>query len=133
MERLEDMYYNSYTDEQIEQGIAQLMSEIKEYKEKAIKPKKKYRQVFNKLPINKQIFIRNLIFEGHKIYEISKNHNIRISCLINLSKENNIIASTMIIGNKTEEYATEEEMIRGYIPPTYEELSQEEKNIYNLM
>lgn len=133
MERLEDMYYNSYTEEQIEQGIAKLYYDIQQYKQKALKPKKVMKQTFKYLPVEKQIFIRNLMFDGHKVYEISKKYNIKVSCLIRLSKEANTTSSTLIIGYKTDPYATEQEMIDGFIIPTYESLSESEKEIYNLI
>lgn len=40
-------------------------------------------------------------------------------------------ATKIHFGNKNQEYFTEEEMIEGYIPPTYDQLSPEEKEIYD--
>jgi hypothetical protein len=52
---------------------------------------------------------------------------------LQLEREKNyrIQATKIHFGYKNEEYFTEEEMIIGYVIPKYEELSPEEKEIYD--
>ena len=52
---------------------------------------------------------------------------------IQLEREKNIQlkANRICFGYKNQEYYTEEEMIIGYVIPKYEELSPEEKEIYD--
>jgi hypothetical protein len=72
-----------------------------------------------------------------KIYSILQVRNypatICPKAQIQLEREKEKSITPIHYGYKSEQYSTEEEMIRGYIPPTYEELSESEKLIYNLM
>ena len=51
--------------------------------------------------------------------------------IINWRKNRAINSEKAIIGSKDESYFTESEQLIGYVAPTYEELSKEEKKMYN--
>lgn len=131
MERLEDMYHNSYTEEQIQQGLERLWNEIEINKSKIRKKPTKTKKAFKYLPIKKQVRIKALVLDGYPLYALSDKERINVSCLMKIKDEVNKVSSTMIIGSKTEPYATEKEMIDGFIIPTYESLSESEKAMYN--
>lgn len=50
---------------------------------------------------------------------------------LQLEKERFINLQSVCFGHKNQQYYTEEEMIIGYVIPKYEELSPEEKEIYD--
>jgi hypothetical protein len=133
MERLEDMYHNSYTEEQIEQGIAKLYYELQQFKLKAKKKPKQNKKVFKNLPVREQIRIKSLLLDGYPLYALSDKERINVVCLMKIKDEVNKISSSLIFGGKSEPYATEQEMIDGFVIPTYESLSESEKEIYNLI
>lgn len=133
MERLEDMYHNSYTEEQIEQGIAKLYYDLQQFKLKAKKKPKQNKKVFKSLPVREQIRIKSLLLDGYPLYALSDKERIRVVCLMKIKDEVNKVSSSLIFGGKSEPYATEQEMIDGFIIPTYESLSESEKEIYNLI
>lgn len=133
MERLEDMYHNTYTEEQIEQGIAKLYYDLQQFKLKAKKKPKEKKKAFRNLPVKQQIRIKALLIDGYPIYALSDKERINVVCLMKIKDEVNKVSSSLIFGYKTEPYATEQEMIDGFIIPTYESLSESEKEIYNLI
>jgi hypothetical protein len=133
MERLEDMYHNSYTEEQIEQGIAKLYYDLQQFKLKAKKKPKQNKKVFKNLPVREQIRIKSLLLDGYPLYALSDKERIRVVCLMKIKDEVNKISSSLIFGGKSEPYTTEQEMIDGFVIPTYESLSESEKEIYNLI
>jgi hypothetical protein len=131
MERLEDMYHNSYTEEQIEQGIAKLYYDLQQFKLKAKKKPKQNKKVFKNLPVREQIRIKSLLLDGYPLYALSDKERIRVVCLMKVKDEVNKVSSSLIFGGKSEPYATEQEMIDGFVIPTYESLSESEKMMYD--
>jgi len=131
MERLEDMYHNSYSEEQIEQGIAKLYYDLQQFKLKAKKKPKQNKKVFKNLPVREQIRIKSLLLDGYPLYALSDKERIRVVCLMKIKDEVNKISSSLIFGGKSEPYATEQEMIDGFVIPTYESLSESEKMMYD--
>jgi hypothetical protein len=131
MERLEDMYHNSYSEEQIEQGIAKLYYDLQQFKLKAKKKPKQNKKVFKNLPVREQIRIKSLVLDGYPLYALSDKERIRVVCLMKIKDEVNKISSSLIFGGKSEPYATEQEMIDGFVIPTYESLSESEKMMYD--
>lgn len=131
MERLEDMYHNSYTEEQIEQGIAKLYYDLQQFKLKAKKKPKQNKKVFKNLPVREQIRIKSLLLDGYPLYALSDKERIRVVCLMKIKDEVNKVSSSLIFGGKSEPYATEQEMIDGFVIPTYESLSESEKMMYD--
>jgi len=119
-----------------------IMINISENKQKSLKSKKKriktdfsrysterLKYEIKKYEDNPVIFL--------KIYAILQVRNYPANMCpkaqIQLYKEKEKSITPIHYGYKSEQYSTEEEMIRGYIPPVYEELSESEKAIYNLM
>ena len=119
-----------------------IMINISENKQKSLKSKKKriktdfsrysterLKYEIKKYEDNPVIFL--------KIYAILQVRNYPANMCpkaqIQLDKEKEKSITPIHYGYKSEQYSTEEEMIRGYIPPVYEELSESEKAIYNLM
>lgn len=131
MERLEDMYHNSYTDEQIEQGIAKLYYDLQQFKLKSKKKPKQKKKTFRNLPVREQIRIKALLLDGYPLYALSEKERINVVCLMKIKDEVNKVSSSLTFGSKTEPYATEQEMIDGFVVPTYESLSESEKIMYN--
>lgn len=85
--------------------------------------------------------VKNLILErvksGKKFDDILDKYNLKENYIPDVSfrgclvKKNNTITSRNILQNKNESYFTEEEMIKGYIPPLLSELYGDEKDILN--
>ena len=95
--------------------------------------KKKYHtKHFQNLPLDVQRRIYNLISRGKSLYQIIKLEKVSVSSLHLLFEEIQKPVSRGKIGYRNEAYWTENEMINGYIAPTYEELSESEKLIYNM-
>ena len=96
--------------------------------------KRKYHtKHFQNLPLDVQRRIYNLISRGKSLYQIIKLEKVSVSSLHLLFEEIQKPVSRGKIGYRNEAYWTENEMINGYIAPTYEELSESEKLIYNLL
>ena len=68
------------------------------------------------------------VIKTHKAINESKEIEKQI---INWRKNRAINSQKAIIGYKDESYFTESEQLIGYVVPTYEELSKEEKKMYN--
>ena len=99
-----------------------------------MKTKKKYHtKHFKNLPIEVQNRIYNLISRGKTLYQIIKLEKVSVSSLHLLFDEIQKPVSRGKIGYRDEAYWTEEYMINGYQIPTYNELSESEKLIYNLL
>ena len=95
--------------------------------------KKKYHtKHFQNLPLEVQRRIYNLISRGKTLYQIIKLEKVSVSSLHLLFKEVQKPVSRGKIGHRNEAYHTEEFMIHGYQIPTYNELSESEKVIYNM-
>lgn len=95
--------------------------------------KKKYHtKHFQNLPIEVQNRIYNLISRGKTLYQIIKLEKVSVSSLHLLFKEVQKPVSRGKIGYRNEAYWSEEFMINGYQVPTYDELSESEKVIYNM-
>lgn len=98
-----------------------------------MKTKRKYHSKhFANLPIEVQNRIYNLISRGKSLYQIIKLEKVSVSSLHLLFEEIQKPVSRGKIGYRNEAYHTEEYMINGYITPTYNELSESEKVIYNM-
>jgi Fe-S cluster biosynthesis and repair protein YggX len=96
--------------------------------------KRKYHtKHFQNLPLDVQRRIYNLISRGKTLYQIIKLEKVSVSSLHLLFEEIQKPVSRGKIGHRNEAYHTEDEMINGYITPTYEDLSENEKLIYNLL
>ena len=103
------------------------------HKQEGTKTKKKYHSNhFKNLPIEAQNRIYNLISRGKTLYQIIKLEKVSVSSLHLLFEEIQKPVSRGKIGYRDEAYYTEEYMINGYIAPTYDELSESEKVIYNM-
>lgn len=99
-----------------------------------MKSKRKYHtKHFQNLPIEVQNRIYNLISRGKTLYQIIKLEKVSVSSLHLLFKEVQKPVSRGKIGHRNEAYHTEEFMLNGYQIPTYNELSESEKLIYNLL
>ena len=99
-----------------------------------MKTKKKYHtKHFKNLPIEVQNRIYNLISRGKTLYQIIKLEKVSVSSLHLLFDEIQKPVSRGKIGHRNEAYHTEEFMLNGYQIPTYNELSESEKLIYNLL
>lgn len=66
---------------------------------------------------------------GWKVDEIADHLGVSKNLLRSYYKMIPLIVAPSL-GHKNETYMTEEEMIQGYQAPTFEELSNDEKNIY---
>ena len=98
-----------------------------------IRTKRPYhKKHFQNLPLDVQKRIYDLISRGKSLYQIIKLESVSISSLHLLFKEVQKPVSRGKIGYRNEAYWNEEEMINGYIAPTYDELSESEKVIYNM-
>lgn len=95
--------------------------------------KKKYHtKHFQNLPLENQRRIYNLISRGKTLYQIIKLEKVSVSSLHLLFEEIQKPVSRGKIGYRDEAYHTEDFLINGYITPTYDELSESEKVIYNM-
>jgi len=98
-----------------------------------MKTKKKYHtKHFANLPIDVQNRIYNLISRGKTLYQIIKLEKVSVSSLHLLFNEIQKPVSRGKIGYRDEAYHTEEYMINGYQIPTYDELSESEKVMFNM-
>ena len=98
-----------------------------------MKTKKKYHtKHFKNLPIEVQNRIYNLISRGKTLYQIIKLEKVSVSSLHLLFDEIQKPVSRGKIGYRDDAYRTEDEMINGFRIPTYNELSESEKLIYNM-
>lgn len=98
-----------------------------------MKTKKKYHtKHFKNLPIEVQNRIYNLISRGKTLYQIIKLEKVSVSSLHLLFDEIQKPVSRGKIGYRDDAYWTEDEMINGFRIPTYNELSESEKLIYNM-
>ena len=98
-----------------------------------MKTKRKYHtKHFQNLPLDVQRRIYNLISRGKTLYQIIKLEKVSVSSLHLLFDEIQKPVSRGKIGYRNEAYHTEEYMINGYIAPTYDELSESEKIIFNM-
>ena len=91
-----------------------------------------HKKHFKNLPLDVQNRIYNLISRGKSLYQIIKLERVSVSSLHLLFEEIQKPVSRGKIGHRNEAYWSEEYMINGYIAPTYEELSESEKVIYNM-
>ena len=91
-----------------------------------------HKKHFQNLPIDVQNRIYNLISRGKSLYQIIKLEKVSISSLHLLFEEIQKPVSRGKLGHRDEAYWSEEFMINGYIAPTYDELSESEKVIYNM-
>jgi len=99
-----------------------------------MKTKKKYHtKHFQNLPIEVQNRIYNLISRGKTLYQIIKLEKVSVSSLHLLFDEIQKPVSRGKIGHRDDDYWTEDEMINGFRIPTYNDLSESEKLIYNLL
>lgn len=94
--------------------------------------KKYYSNHFKNLPLENQRRIYNLISRGKTLYQIIKLEKVSVSSLHLLFEEIQKPVSRGKVGYRNEAYWSEEEMIYGYIAPTYDELSESEKVIFNM-
>ena len=98
-----------------------------------MKTKKKYHtKHFANLPIDVQKRIYNLISRGKTLYQIIKLEKVSVSSLHLLFNEIQKPVSRGKIGYRDEAYHTEEFMINGYQIPTFDELSESEKVMFNM-
>ena len=98
-----------------------------------MKTKKKYHtKHFANLPIDVQNRIYNLISRGKSLYQIIKLEKVSVSSLHLLFNEIQKPVSRGKIGYRNEAYWNEEEMINGYQIPTFDELSESEKVMFNM-
>ena len=91
-----------------------------------------HKKHFKNLPLDVQNRIYNLISRGKTLYQIIKLEKVSVSSLHLLFEEIQKPVSRGKIGYRDEAYWSEEYMINGYIAPTYDELSESEKVIYNM-
>jgi hypothetical protein len=91
-----------------------------------------HKKHFVNLPIEVQNRIYNLISRGKSLYQIIKLEKVSVSSLHLLFNEIQKPVSRGKIGHRNEAYWSEEYMINGYIAPTYEELSESEKVMFNM-
>ena len=98
-----------------------------------MRTKKKYHtKHFANLPIDVQNRIYNLISRGKTLYQIIKLEKVSVSSLHLLFNEIQKPVSRGKIGHRDEAYHTEDFLINGYIAPTFEELSESEKVMFNM-
>ena len=98
-----------------------------------MKTKKKYHtKHFANLPIDVQNRIYNLISRGKSLYQIIKLEKVSVSSLHLLFSEIQKPVSRGKIGYRDEAYWSEEEMINGFQIPTFDELSESEKVMFNM-
>lgn len=96
--------------------------------------KKKYHtKHFQNLPLEVQRRIYNLISRGKTLYQIIKLEKVSVSSLHLLFEDVKKPVSRAKIGYRNEAYHTEDYMINGYQIPTYEDLSESEKFIFNTL
>jgi hypothetical protein len=95
--------------------------------------KKYYTKHFKNLPLEVQTRIYNLISRGKTLYQIIKLEKVSVSSLHLLFEDVKKPVSRAKIGHRDESYYTEDYMINGYQIPTYEDLSESEKFIYNTL
>ena len=82
------------------------------------------------MDVQKRIY--NLISRGKTLYQIIKLEKVSVSSLHLLFNEIQKPVSRGRIGYRNEAYHTEEYLINGYIAPTYDELSESEKVMFNM-
>ena len=98
-----------------------------------MKTKKKYHtKHFQNLPIDVQNRIYNLISRGKSLYQIIKLEKVSVSSLHLLFNEIQKPVSRGKLGHRDEAYHTEEFMINGFQIPTFDELSESEKVMFNM-
>jgi len=99
-----------------------------------MKTKKKYHtKHFKNLPLEVQTRIYDLISRGKILYQIIKLEKVSVSSLHLLFEDVKKPVSRAKIGHRDESYYTEDYMINGYQIPTYEDLSESEKFIFNTL
>jgi hypothetical protein len=91
-----------------------------------------HKKHFQNLPIEVQNRIYNLISRGKSLYQIIKLEKVSVSSLHLLFNEIQKPVSRGKIGYRDEAYWSEEEMINGYQVPTFDELSESEKIMFNM-
>lgn len=91
-----------------------------------------HKKHFKNLPLDVQNRIYNLISRGKTLYQIIKLEKVSVSSLHLLFEEIQKPVSRGKIGYRDEAYWSENEMINGFRIPTYDELSESEKVIYNM-
>ena len=94
--------------------------------------RKYYSNHFKNLPLENQRRIYNLISRGKTLYQIIKLEKVSVSSLHLLFDEIQKPISRGKIGYRDDAYWSEEFMINGYIAPTYDELSESEKVMFNM-
>lgn len=97
-----------------------------------MKNKKYYRKDFKRLSYPERLEVIDLINRGFGVYAIVKQVNVSISSLTLLFSDIAKPVSKLKLGYKNDTYQSEEEMIKGYQIPTFEELSESEKTIYSM-
>jgi len=95
--------------------------------------RKPHTKHFKNLPLEVQIRIYKLMSGGKTLYQIIKLEKVSISSLHLLFEDVKKPASRAKIGHRNEAYHTEDYMINGYQIPTYDELSESEKFIFNTL
>ena len=98
-----------------------------------MKTKKYYKKDFKRLTHEERGKVFDLINRGVGVYAIIKQVDVSISSLTLLFSDIAKPVSKLKLGYKNDTYCSEDEMIQGYQIPTYDELSESEKNIYNLL
>lgn len=91
-----------------------------------------HKKHFANLPIDVQNRIYNLISRGKTLYQIIKLEKVSVSSLHLLFEEIQKPVSRGKIGYRDEAYHTEDFLINGYVAPTYDELSESEKVMFNM-
>ncbi len=110
------------------------ITQISTKKLENMKTKRKYHtKHFKNLPLEVQNRIYNLISRGKTLYQIIKLEKVSVSSLHLLFEDVKKPVSRAKIGHRDEAYHTEDYMINGYQIPTYEDLSESEKFIYNTL
>ena len=94
--------------------------------------RKPHAKHFKNLPLEVQTRIYNLISRGKTLYQIIKLEKVSVSSLHLLFEDVKKPASRAKIGHRNEAYYTEDYMINGYQIPTYDELSESEKLMFNM-
>lgn len=103
------------------------------WKKEFMRTRKPYhKKHFQNLPIDVHNRIYNLISRGKTLYQIIKLEKVSVSSLHLLFNEIQKPVSRGKIGYRNEAYYTEDYMINGYQIPTYNELSESEKIMFNM-
>ena len=120
-----------------EELMREVRNNVETYRVKQHPPKRekklrnRYKEVLQDYTIMKvyRCYIRNgreLTIKNMNITNVTLNQII-LKCK-NAEQEKVI---SIALGNKNQPYNTEEEMLNGYVAPSYEELSEIEKQMYN--